>query len=435
MKFYDRESETQLLREAEERTQDNAQFTYIMGRRRVGKTALMRNAFTLRPTLYFFVSQKTEPQICAEFVQHAQEVLDIGLGRFDSFGLLFQRLMQESKRTPFTLIIDEIQNFLDINPSIFYDMQKHWDWYKNESHIHLVCCGSMYRLMCRIFEGYREPLYGRADSRFVIRPFRIETLKQILHDHNPNYKPDDLLCLYTLTGGVAKYVEVLMNAKATTRKKMLQTVFSENSFFLNEGRDILVDEFGKDYATYFDILSLLAQGYTSRGDIMSVLNTEVSGHLKRLEEWYTLIRRRLPWGGKSTGKVMRYALDDKFLSFWFRFIYKYRSRIEIGELDYVRDIVERDYETYSGRVLEDYFKEKFLQEHRFTSVTAYWDRKGENEVDIIGLNDDTRTATFIEVKRHKSRIDLDALAAKARNLSHLTEGYTVQVEGLSLEDM
>lgn len=73
--------------------------------------------------------------------------------------------------------------------------------------------------MKRIFEDESEPLYGRPTSKFTLRPFTIEVMKQILQDVNPNYLPEDLLCLYAITGGVAKYIELLIDAKCYTRKR------------------------------------------------------------------------------------------------------------------------------------------------------------------------------------------------------------------------
>ena len=83
----------------------------------------------------------------------------------------------------------------------------------------MIACGSIYNMMHKIFDNEDEPLYGRQDCRLNMLPFRISVLKQILHDHNPQYTSEDLLCLYALTGGVAKYVSWLMDAKATTKQK------------------------------------------------------------------------------------------------------------------------------------------------------------------------------------------------------------------------
>lgn len=133
--------------------------------------------------------------------------------------------------------------------------------------------------MKRIFENAKEPLYGRATSRMLIKPFRIHTIKEILSDYNPSYSPEDLLAFYMITGGVAKYIEQLVIRKAFTKQAIFKTIFREGSYFLEEGKSVLVDEFGKDYGNYFSVLSLIANSKTERGAIESTLNMPVGGFL------------------------------------------------------------------------------------------------------------------------------------------------------------
>ena len=435
MKFYDREKETKELRQIEDLSVRQSQLTYIMGRRRIGKTALVRHAFTRHPTLYFFVSKKTEVLLCEEFVNQAEQELQVSLGTFTSFAKLFRALMLIGTHKHFTLVIDEFQSFIGINQSIYSEMQNVWDELKDTSHVNVVCCGSMFHLMKKIFEDHGEPLYGRATNKMVVKPFDVNTLKTILKDHNPRYKSDDLLCLYMLTGGVAKYVELLMGKRATSQNKMLSTVVSENSYFLTEGHDILVDEFGRDYATYFSILSLIAQSKTTRGEIESVLGIETGGYLNKLETWYGLISRNTPFRAKSGGKVVRYRMMDKFLTFWFCFVYKYRSSLEIGNIPYVAQVVKENYETYSGRILEDYFKDKLALTKKYSEIGSYWNRKGESEIDIVTVDEKKKTVTCIEVKRQAKKLNLATLKQKMQELKNLAPGYTLKPAGLTLDEM
>ena len=339
MIFYDREDEIKILREIEENSYHFAQMTILIGRRRVGKTTLLKNAFAASNTvLYFFVAKKNELLLCEEFAGEMEEKLSVSLGRFQSFAQLFKALMIQSHSQQFTLILDEFQEFANINPSVFSDVQNIWDSYKDNSKINLIFCGSIYSMMKRIFENSKEPLYGRATSRMVIRPFEISVLKQIISDYKPDYTSEDLLAFYLITGGIAKYVEQLIINRAFTKKRILDNVFKESSFFLDEGRAVLVDEFGKDYGNYFSILTLIASSKTDRADIENALNMPVGGYLERLEKDYNLIRRNRPFGAKDGSRNNKYLIEDNFLNFWFRFIYKYRSAIEIGNLEYVRNM-------------------------------------------------------------------------------------------------
>src|SRR5690606_20979930 len=102
-------------------------------------------------------------------------------------------------------------------------------------------------MMSRIFENAKEPLFGRATHRIYLKAFDIATIKEILKDYAPNYIQEDVFALYLFTGGVAKYIELLVQAGAFTLETMLNEIVAENSLFLEEGRNVLIDEFGKDY--------------------------------------------------------------------------------------------------------------------------------------------------------------------------------------------
>lgn len=435
MKFYDRVQELEILREIEAMSAESAQMTMMVGRRRVGKTTLLRNAFITTPVLYFFIGRKNEILLCEEFTEEIEANLGETFGRFSSFAQLFKVLMQLSKRKNFTLIIDEFQEFKNISPSLFSDMQNIWDANKEESRINLVICGSIYSMMKQIFENSKEPLYGRATARMHILPFEISTLKEILADNYPDYKPEDLLAFYLLTGGVAKYIEQLVIRKAFTKEKILKAVLSPGSYFLEEGKDVLIEEFGRDYNNYFSILALIASCKTARGDIESTLNMPIGGYLDKLENEYNIIRRVRPFMAKEGSRNNKYRIVDNFLQFWFRFIYKYRSAVEIGNLDYVRQIVERDYETYSGYVLEKYFRQLLAESKSYSNVQSYWDRKGENEIDIIAVNDFEKRLLIGEVKRNKERINLHILENKAVDIVKRYTDYQVEYRDFSLEDL
>ncbi|GHS91148.1 ATPase [Bacteroidia bacterium] len=435
MKFYNRISEIATLQSIEQASVETAQMTMMVGRRRIGKTTLLKNAFKSTTFLYFFVAKKNEVLLCDEFSQEISEKLGIPIGSYTSFSELFRAIMQLSQRMNFTLVIDEFQEFRTVNPSIFSDMQNIWDSTKDNSKINLILCGSIYSMMKRIFENTKEPLFGRATSRMIVKAFDIKTIKEILSDYYPNYTNEDLLAFYMITGGVAKYIEQLISKKAFTKKKILDTLFTEGSFFLDEGRDVLIDEFGKDYGNYFSILSLIASSKTERGQIESTLNMDVGGYLDRLEKEYNIIKRNRPFGAKEGSRSNKYKIEDCFLNFWFCFIYKYRSAVEIGNLDYIRDIVERDYETYSGIILEKYFRAMMMEAKDFSDIQGYWNSKGENEIDIVAINDIEKRLVFCEVKRNPKRIRLGELEYKAKDIIAKYPKFSVEFKGLSLEDM
>src|SRR5690606_16181579 len=152
------------------------------------------------------------------------------------------------------------------------------------------------------------PLFGRATQRMHIQAFDIPTIKEIMYDHFPAYSNEDLLVFYMVTGGVAKYVEWLVQADSLTLSSILQEIVSENSLFLDEGKNVLIDEFGKDYGNYFSILTLIASGKTSRVEIESILNMQTGGFLDRLEKEFGLIKKVRPVLAKPNTRILKYRI-------------------------------------------------------------------------------------------------------------------------------
>ena len=193
---------------------------------------------------------------------------------------------------------------------------------------------------------------------------------------------------------------------------MIDVLIEEDSYFLDEGWAVLVEEFGKDYGTYFSILSAIARGKTSRAEIMNEIAGDVGGYLTRLEEQYGLIAKHQPIFEQTSNKACRYKLNDNFFRFWFRFVFKHQYLIQVGLFDELREVVARDYEVFSGLALEGYFRSRFVEEHAYTRMGGWWDRKGENELDLVCENEFKGTLDFYEVKRNARRYDPTVMESK-----------------------
>lgn len=438
MKFYDRINELETLKKVMERSRNEAQMTVLMGRRRIGKTELARRCGD-ETLLYFFIARKTEALLCQDFVREAEERLGIPIGWPSSFSELFRYLLVYAEKHPFTLVIDEFQEFQRVNPSIFSDMQRDWDLHKQTSRMNLIISGSVFSLMKRIFEDAKEPLFGRANQRLHLKPFTTDVLKQILADHNPNYTSDDLLTLFAVTGGVPWYVSLLMENGKTQKDSILSYLTETNSPFINEGKNILIEEFGSDYAMHFSILTCLAGGQLTRGEIEAQLGADnIGSYLVRLENYYNLIEKRLPIFAKENAKKVRYALNDRFLDLWFRFFYKYQGFVANNALGQLARIIERDFDTYSGFALERYFEQKFREKGYYTRIGKFWDRKGTNEIDLVTVNEIDGIAEVYEIKRERQRYDEKALKEKTevllQNCKEL-HGMDIRLGVLTLENL
>lgn len=439
MKFFGREEEIKILKESQKRSEHGSQLVVVTGRRRIGKTQLVIHAFGERNLIYFFVGRKTEKELCQGFTRELESKTGIPiLGRTDRFAEIFEFLLKLASTRPITLFIDEFQDFLKVNPSVYSDMQRLWDLYHSDARMTLVVAGSINSLMNKLFWDTKEPLYNR-QSRFLhLKAFTPSVLKEIMSHYYPEYTNDDLLALYTFTGGVPKYIDILVGAEALNEGKMIDEIVSAGSSFVEEGRAMLIDEFGKDYSTYFSILTAIASGYTTRSEIETQVGKETGGYLSRLEDTYGLIAKRQPMFETTSNKNMRYRIEDNFLRFWFRFFYKYAYMVQLDAYDRLRDVVIRDYTTFSGFALELYFIAKLAESGDWTRISGWWDRKEENEIDIIAENELDRCATFFEVKRKGRNIDMAILRSKADaflRATHRFAGYDLTYRGLSIDDM
>ena len=439
MKFFGRHNEIKELQETRRLSLQTARFTIVTGRRRSGKTSLLIKAYEdVQDMLYFFVARKTEAELCKDFVEEITSKLQLPiLGEVVRFAVIFKYFLQLSKNRPLTLIIDEFQDFKRVNPSVFSDMQKIWDLNKQEAHINLVVCGSVYSLMNVIFKNNKQPLYGRQTGEIKVTPFPPSVVKEILSSYNSAYTNEDLLALYSYTGGVAEYVEMMMDAGATTKEQMTEKFVAKNSYFIYEGKNMLIEEFGKDYARYFEILQLIASGYTTRGEIESIMKIEIAGYLAKLENDYCLISRYTPMFQKANRNI-HYQIEDNFLRVWFRYIYKYGYMIEVGANKKLKMLMDKDYTTYTGKVLERYFLAKMIESEEYTQIASWWDRKGENEIDLIAADELEQKVTFYEVKRQAKDINLGILKDKAEHFFLATgkfKKYDIGYQGLSMEDM
>lgn len=445
MRFYNRENEiAELKRICNLSFTHNSRMTVLTGRRRIGKTSLIKKAFedSDAPMLYFFTGRKAEAALVDDFVREIHDKLHVYVpeGLMSVTGVL-RHLFELAKTMSFTLVIDEFQEFSTVNPSVFSDLQNLWDSYRSDTRMNLVLSGSVMSMMRRIFTDAHEPLFGRADNIINLRPFRIKVMKEILKDYNPEYTNEDLLVLYSITGGIPKYIELFCDNGYVTGDSMIRFSVSYMSPFIDEGRNLLITEFGRDYGTYFSILLAIAQGRTSQAEITATLGgMAIGGHLERLENTYNIISKFRPVMSKPGSKnTVRFRISDNFMQFWFRFIERNRSMIELDNYDDLRDVVMRDYPAYSGLILEKYFRQLLTEGGGFREMGSWWEAKAgkeANEIDIVGIRTEGKSALVAEVKRNARNYDNKSFMAKIEHIrAKILSGYEIESRLYTIDDM
>lgn len=444
MKFYNRIEELQTLADTRHIAFTNhSQMTVVTGRRRIGKTKLILKSCEDTPTVYWFVSRNSEMALCNQFAQTAAKALNVFIpSGINSMVELFETIMAIGREKQFNLVLDEFQEFFYTNNAVYSGMQDVWDRYKDTTHVNFIASGSVYTLMHRIFQDYRDPLYGRCDSLIKLQPFTPGTLKDIMHDYCPTASNDDLLCLFAITGGVPKYVEALLDRGWYTVESMIDGVFKENSFFIEEGNILLIQEFGKKYGNYYAILSAIASGINTATDIARAIGSNnLGGMLQRLENDYDIISKHRPVLAKEGTQTVRYEIGDNFLRFWFKYIVKHQDYIQAGMLEQLGDIVKKDYPTYSGLILEKYFRSLLREKHLFTTIGSWWDTKkgrnvDQNEIDIVAIYAGKPKVLIAEVKRLRKNFKPELFQAKVETIKHkLFAKYEIDTACFTLEDM
>ena len=163
----------------------------------------------------------------------------------------------------------------------------------------------------------------------------------------------------------------------------------------------------------------------------------IGPYLVKLEDYYKVINKSQPIFAKENSKKVRYQLSDCFLIFWFRFFYKYQALVENKALKSLGEIIRRDYSSVSGFMMERYFMKKFQEEGRYI-IGKWWDRKGENEIDLIVVDPVRKAVWFYELKKQGYRYKENEFRDKVENvLLQIPElrKMTVHLDSLSLDDM
>ena len=397
MKFYGREKELTLIEHFFNTVKTKgSRILVITGRRRIGKTRLITESVKNKNHLYFFTKKKKINEIISEWSGEIKSKYgEVFYGNFDSLEEFLKFLFDYSKKNPIILIFDEVQNLLFSDQSAFGTFQKVFDLNKEETNVLLIFLGSSFSLMEKIFKNSKEPLFGRASEIMQLSYLPLKTQSEILKDNGFN-SGKNLLHAFSIFDGIPKYFEELMDLGNKSFDESIRELITKRDFIWEEGENLIKEEFGKEYSSYFSILSAISKGRRRLNEIEQFTGLKDPGsYLKNLEEIYKLIDRRLPITSKSVKERNgMYYFNDNFLEFWFRFIESKRALKETGKAEYAFSQIWDELPAYEGRKLEDLVIRKMIEENplniKFSKAGKYWDRKGEIEIDTLLIDDEEK---------------------------------------------
>ncbi|MBC8315784.1 MAG: ATP-binding protein [Bacteroidetes bacterium] len=424
MKFHNRENELEQLNRIEGLSREQFFFLRITGRRRIGKTELIREWIQGQRSkvLYFYVTRQNEATLLSEFKQIlAQEYPEYRSVEFAGMSQFIQTLFDVHIRHHVITIFDEFQEFQWQANDPFSIIQKELDQRLGKMKGLLVAVGSLQSMMTRLFDDAKQPLFGRLNASLHCTSFTPRSLEKLFDEHGVDIH--NRLDLYTVFHGIPFYYK-LINDYQLWNKSIFdiigRLVLDKNSILVDEGRQLLLSEFGKNYAPWFSILKAVSSGSTRLSEIVNqsgVPMENINRYLNELIRYYQIIERRQPLGAEPKGKISRYYISDRFIEFWFRFVYRYQSMLEIGASAALLGNIERDFAAYQGKIFEEYCKELLIEQNQngivsFDEIGSWWDR-GTTEIDIITINHRLKTIVMYECKLQGKRYKLPELQAKA----------------------
>jgi AAA+ ATPase superfamily predicted ATPase len=423
-KFINRSKELDFL-EKQYREQ-NSSLVVIYGRRRIGKTALIKKFIQHKPAIYFLASEEAENQNIEYFKKAVGNFLKNSLiERLSGVGWddIFDVIVNSKIDKKVVIVFDEFQNLCKTNPAFASVVQRIWDEKLKNHSFMLILSGSLVGMMQEHALSYSSPLYGRRTGQIKLKQFSFKDAKEFF----PEVSDDQFIWIYSIVGGVPKYLE-MFKFEGDIYKAIEENILSRQSFLYEEPVFLLEKEV-HEVGSYFSIIKSIALGNHKLSQIaqsLSVAQTKLTKYLNTLMD-LDIVRREVPITEEYPEKSKRglYFINDNFIDFWFKFVYPYREQLELDNTKYVVENIKSKivtnhisfvYEEICRQILMDLIKTKEI-DIKLDRVGKWWDSK--SEIDIVGIGKNTGHVVFGECKYSQSVVDIDVffnLKKKAENV-------------------
>ncbi|GAP13992.1 predicted ATPase [Longilinea arvoryzae] len=434
--FIDRKAELELL--SQRYNSGQAELIVLYGRRRVGKTELLRAFCADKPHIFFIATLSNDIEQLATFSQqlyiftHASVPVDFS---FPSWEAAFQALAEIPMQPRPVIILDEFTYLINGNKAVPSILQKVWDETLKDTGILLVLCGSYIGMMESEVLGYQAPLYGRRTASTLLRPLDLPSAAQFF----PNYSPEQQFLAWSILGGMPYYLGIFKDHQdipANIRQNILD---SQMGALFNEPRLLLMEEL-REPRNYFSILRAIALGNARLNEVAQASGVrEVTAAARYLDilQQMRLVTRQVPATESQPDKSKKglYRIDDHFLRFWFRYVQPNQAGLDLGLADAIlqqRILPDLDHfaatafeeaaQAYVARLAQN-GKMAFLPER----IGGWWDR--ETEIDVLAISRMEKAAWVGECKwsiRPVGTNVLDELKQKAQSLLKSGEIQKIQ---------
>ena len=413
--FVNRKKEIAAVQAEYER--EESSFVVIYGRRRVGKTTLINHFCKDKEAIYFLATEENESEnrnsfkrLVAEHFNHTL-LANVQISRWEE---IFEVIASRNNRNDrLILVLDEFQYLGKANKAFPSILMGVWDNILRKSNIMLILCGSLINMMTSQVLSYDSPLYGRRTAQIKLGQIPFENYNEFYSELSFT----DLLERYAVTGGVPKYIELFSNSD-NIYSAIHNNILSKNSFLYAEPEFLLQKEV-TEVGSYFSILKTIAAGNHKLGKIAAALEvpqTKLTTYLKIMID-LDLIEREVPVTEEnpSKSKLGLYYIKDNFISFWFRFVYPYRSLIESDQEMYVMKKIQQNFiDNHVSYVYEDVCRKQIWQLlSRDISINraGRWWGNGDIEIDVVAYDSVGKDIVFGECKYSKTPKGMDVLTS------------------------
>ena len=408
--FVDREKEMSFLKE--KYSSSSAELIIIYGRRRVGKTELIKQSISKSPlkSLYLLGELQKENQLSSIYSNIAGISLDddfLKNSPLNTWQAFFNYLTGYISKNGLVLVLDELPYIHKTNPNFISILQFFWDEKWKNMNLKLILCGSSISMMQKIALSYSSPIYGRRTGQIDLQPLTYLNFRSLFNE----WDEEGIMGAYSVLGGIPRYAEEF-DRKKSLYENISKAFLDKDAFLYKEAKFLLMEEL-QDFANYFSILKAVAFGKNTFNEISNfsgVAANKLFVYISRLIE-LNIIRRDIPvtLSKEKSTRVGNYVLKDYFFRFWFRYIYPNSSLIEIGKPEIVLDIIQRDFNNYLDTIFEDISTELLLDMSMngklplFTKWGKWW--RMDDEIDIVATNEATGDILFCECKWEDKETD------------------------------
>ena len=413
-------------------------FVVIYGRRRVGKTTLIKEFLKKKTAFYFLATEELESQSMKRLAGVVARMTKNSLLQkavFTDWLDLFQVIADYEPDKKKVLVIDEFPYLVKINSAFTSILQNAWDEILKDSNVMLILSGSLIGMMQKHALSYDSPLYGRRTAQMRLTPLPFTDV------YDAFALPfDKVVEQYAVTGGVPKYLEFFEDGRDLVDQ--LKDVVLSKSGFLYEEPFFLLKSESMTAVNYFSIIKAIADGNHKLGKIAGALGQETQALTPYLSTLADLgfIEKRTPVTEKNPEKSRKglYFIADKFIRFWFKYVYPYKGELELDNMQIVLEEMKKDFETkFVAFAYEDICKDIFANlckrgviDFVPSRIGAYWlnDYTGDTEIDVMAVDNQNKRIFAGECKYHRNPVDASvyyALKEKVLDAGEIRKSYPV----------